>query len=109
MRNKRWAGRLHGCSSSHGSCWCEALRGSSGGADLLRIVFRTALQGRTIVVIAALIVAVGAAPAGAAQSWTIVVAVIVELVLVLDLREARLNAFELRRIEHVLGPRRQDF
>src|SRR5579872_982309 len=75
---------------------------------LLRIVFGAALQGWTIVVATGFIFSVAAAVAGAPQRRTVVVAVVVELMFVLDLRQASFDSLKFGGIEHVLGPRRQD-
>src|SRR5579872_5173598 len=75
---------------------------------LLGIVFGAALQGWTIVVATGFIFSVAAAVAGAPQSRTVVVAVVVELMFVLDLRQASFDGLKFGGIEHVLGPRRQD-
>src|SRR5579884_3740069 len=76
--------------------------------ELLRAIVRAALQRGTIVVVAALIVAIVAAVAGAPQCRTIVIALVVELVAILDFCQAGLDVVELGGVEDVLGAGRQN-
>src|SRR5579884_1813061 len=117
----RRAGKLVRCSNSEES-YCgmkpnEKRRGRGGRRGISfnfnLIVFATYYFStrellRTIVVVAALVVAIVAAVAGAPQCGTIVIALVVELVAILDFCQAGLDVVELGGVEDVLGAGRQN-